>query len=148
MRKKKNGFTLVELLVTIALMLTILGIAIVSFISVSNNKKKEAWNQVKSQIETAALEYFNANEYLFEGLSNEVTGEISVGKLVQEDYLNQVTNPVTGLLVPNCAVVSVKKDNGRFSASFNEDSIDNTPATCDSSAEIVVSEVGRLKLKK
>ena len=148
MRKKKNGFTLVELLVTIALMLTILGIAIVSFISVSNNKKKEAWNQVKSQIETAALEYFNANEYLFEGLSNEVTGEISVGKLVQEDYLNQVTNPVTGLLVPNCAVVSVKKDNGRFSASFNEDSIDNTPATCDSSAEIVVSEVGAPKIEE
>lgn len=140
--RKKNGFTLVELLVTIALMLTILGIAIVSFVNVSNNKKEEAWNNVKSQIETAALEYFNANEYLFEGLSNEVTGEISVGKLVQEDYLNQVTNPVTGLLVPNCAVVSVKKNNGRFSASFNEDSIDNTPATCDSSAEIVVSDVG------
>ena len=142
MRKKKNGFTLVELLVTIALMLTILGIAIVSFISVSNNKKKEAWNQVKSQIETAALEYFNANEYLFEGLSDDVTGKISVGKLVEEDYLNQVTNPATGLLVSNCAVVNVKKTNGRYSASFDDKSANITNTTCNSSAEIVVSEVG------
>ena len=100
-RKNKNGFTLIELLVTIVLMLTILGIAIVSFISISDRKKQEAWQQVISQIETAAKEYFVSNEYMFEGLSNEVTGEISVGKLVQEDYLNQVTNPVTGLLVPN-----------------------------------------------
>lgn len=147
MRKKKNGFTLVELLVTIALMLTILGIAIVSFISVSNNKKKEAWNQVKSQIETAALEYFNANEYLFEGLSDDATGEISVGKLVEEDYLNQVTNPATGLLVSNCAVVNVKKTNGRYSASFDDKSANITNTTCNSSAEIVVSEVGAPKIE-
>ena len=68
--KKKNGFTLIELLVTIALMLSILGIAVVSLINTSNKKKEEAWQQVKGQIETAATEYFTANEYLFEGISD------------------------------------------------------------------------------
>ena len=47
--KKKNGFTLVELLVTIALMLMILGIANVSIIKVSDAKKQEAYEQVKKQ---------------------------------------------------------------------------------------------------
>lgn len=81
-QKLKNncGFTLIELLVTIALMLTILGIAIVSFISVSDRKKEEAWQQVISQIEVAAKEYFVSNEYLFEGLTEGSSGSITVGK--------------------------------------------------------------------
>ena len=60
--KNKKGFTLIELLVVIALMLSILGISIISLVNVSKNKKKEAFKNVKSQIETAAVEYFNANE--------------------------------------------------------------------------------------
>lgn len=40
---KKSGFTLIELIVTMALMLSILGIAIVSLIGISSAKKKEAW---------------------------------------------------------------------------------------------------------
>ncbi len=91
--KKRNGFTLIELLVTIALMLSILGIAVVSLINISNKKKEEAWQQVKGQIETAAVEYFTANEYLFEGLNENVSGSISVGTLVNQDYLNKITDP-------------------------------------------------------
>ena len=57
--RNKKGFTLVELLVTIALMLSILAIAIVSFIGISNKKKKESYDLVKEQIITAAEQYFN-----------------------------------------------------------------------------------------
>lgn len=81
---KKNGFTLIELIVTMALMLSILGIAIVSLIGISSAKKKEAWQQIKQQVETAAVEYFTANEYLFEDMSDNVDAYISVGKLVEE----------------------------------------------------------------
>ena len=92
--KKKNGFTLVELLVVIALMLSILGIAIVSFVNISNKKKEESWKEVVNQIETAAKDYFSSNEYLFEGLpNNNGTAQISLGKLVNEDYLNVVSDP-------------------------------------------------------
>ena len=52
--RNKKGFTLVELLVTIALMLSILAIAIVSFIGISNKKKQESYDLVKEQIITAA----------------------------------------------------------------------------------------------
>ena len=87
-RKNNKGFTLIELLVVIALMLSILGIAIVSFINVNNRKKEEAWKQTKEQIETAALEYFNSNEYLFEGMSDTAIGKIYLKKLIDYDLLN------------------------------------------------------------
>ena len=105
--KNKRGFTLIELLVTIALILSILGIAIVSFIKISDRKKEEAYNLVKEQIITAAEQYFNSNEYLFEGLSDKDNsiGIITVGMLVEEDYLNKVTNPVTGQFINNCSQV-------------------------------------------
>lgn len=123
--KKKNGFTLIELLVVIALMLSILGIAVVSLINTSNKKKKESWEQVKGQIETAAVEYFTANEYLFEGLQNGSIGTISVGKLVNEDYLNKITNPDTGKSVSMCALVNITKDGEKYNATFYNTSTEN-----------------------
>ena len=140
--KKKNGFTLIELLVVIALMLSILGIAVVSLINTSNKKKKESWEQVKGQIETAAVEYFTANEYLFEGLQNDSSGTISVGKLVNEDYLNKVTNPDTGKSVSMCALVNITKDGEKYNATFDNDSTESQVANCESNNIITVSEPG------
>lgn len=140
--KKKNGFTLIELLVVIALMLSILGIAVVSLINTSNKKKKESWEQVKGQIETAAVEYFTANEYLFEGLQNGSSGTISVGKLVNEDYLNKVTNPDTGKSVSMCALVNITKDGEKYNATFDNDSTESQVANCESNNIIIVSEPG------
>ncbi len=120
--KNKNGFTLVELLVTITLMLTLLGLAIASYINVSNSKKREAWQMVKSQIETAAAEYFTSNEYWFDGLGSGAKGEITVGALVKEDYLNRVVNPVSGDLVDECSyAVVTKKANGSYDAKYHEE---------------------------
>ena len=140
--KKKNGFTLIELLVVIALMLSILGIAVVSLINTSNKKKKESWEQVKGQIETAAVEYFTANEYLFEGLQNGSIGTISVGKLVNEDYLNKITNPDTGKSVSMCALVNITKDGEKYNATFANTSTENQVTKCESNNIITVSEPG------
>ena len=137
--RNKKGFTLVELLVTIALMLSILAIAIVSFIKISNKKKQESYDLVKEQIITAAEQYFNSNEYLFEGLVDGSYGIISVGKLVNEDYLNKVTNPVTGKLVNYCSQVEVKKENGRYVSSFKEYEENDE---CDSNYSITIKEPG------
>ena len=118
MRKEQKGFTLVELLVTIALMLSILGIAIVSFINISNKKKEESWKQVKSQVETAAAEYFASNEYFLSSLGNGQAGIVSVGTLVSQDYLNKVTNPITGKSVNECDIVIVQKNNSTNSNDY------------------------------
>ena len=140
--KNKKGFTLIELLVVIALMLSILGISIISLVNVSKNKKKEAFKNVKSQIETAAVEYFNANEYLFEGLSgNAAEGTISVGKLVEEGYLNKVTNPVTNESISPCALVIVKKEGNKYDMKFEESTIDSNSNECDKNDYIKFSVV-------
>ena len=138
--KKRNGFTLIELLVTIALMLSILGIAVVSLINVSKKKKEEAWQQVKGQIETTAVEYFTANEYLFEGLNENVSGSISVGTLVNQDYLNKITDPRDGKSLDTCTIVEVKKKKNKFTAEYQGTKVEGQK--CDSNDQIIISEPG------
>lgn len=140
--RRRNGFTLVELLVTIALMLTILAIAIVSFITVSNRKKEEAYQLVKEQILTAARQYFTANEYLYEGLSDGAKGSISLGKLVSEGYLNKVVDPRTGKDMSSCTITNVERRNGQWKATLDESTISSTETKCDSDNLIVIFEPG------
>lgn len=147
MRKQKKGFTLIELLVTIALMLSILGIVIVAFVNVSDRKKEESYEKVKEQIELAAEDYFKTNEYLFEGLTgSNATGTISLGKLVNDGYLNKVTNPRTGKALSPCTIVEVTNNNGIYDIKLNENSIDSTDTTCDSDNSVVVTESGGPKI--
>ena len=122
--RDKRGFTLIELLVVIALMLSILGIAVVSLVGITNKKKESSKELIKEQIETAALEYFNANEFLFSNLKDDAFGVISVGKLVNDDYLNVVTNPVTGKRIGNCTIVVVKRKNNVFTSDVDDESFE------------------------
>ena len=140
---KKNGFTLIELIVTIALMLSILGIAIVSLIGISSTKKKEAWQQVKQQVETAAIEYFTANEYLFEDLSDNVDAYISVGKLVEEDYINKITNPITGRSVDYCTKIKVTKNGNKLNANYS----DEVATNCNGTYTINIKDQGAFSIE-
>ena len=143
MKKKSNeyGFTLVELLVTIAIMLSITVLAIVNIVGVSNRKKEEAWVSVKEEIETAASDYFKYNEYLFEGLGGTGTGTISVGSLVSDDYINKVTHPRTGKALSYCTKVNVTKTNRGITTEIDDDTISssNNPSDCDDAYSVTVS---------
>ena len=140
---KKSGFTLIELIVTMALMLSILGIAIVSLIGISSAKKKEAWQQVKQQVETAAVEYFTANEYLFEDMSDNVDAYISVGKLVEEDYINKITNPVTGRSVDYCTKIKVNKNGNKLNANY----LDEVATNCNGTYTINIKDQGAFSIE-
>lgn len=133
--KKKNGFTLVELLVTIALMLMVLGIAIVSIIKVSDARKQESYEQVKKQILTAAEQYLETNAYYKESITDTGNIKISLGLLVNEDYLNAVTNPITGKKLNECNYVEVTKKDSSLKYSFVDDQKD-----CSSNSYVDVSE--------
>ena len=116
----KKGFTLVELLVTISIIISLTAIVIVGVVSISNRSKEQAYERVKEQIITAAEQYFDSKEYVFEGLADDAYGVITVGMLVNEDYLNRVTDPRTGESVNPCSQVQVSRKDGRYVSEFKE----------------------------
>lgn len=108
--KDKKGFTLVELLITIALIVSILAIAILGFNKISENQKEKAWDEVKGQIELATEQYINVNEYLLTDLKEYDNVFIPIEKLIESDHLSILTNPKTGKQLNNCDIVKVTKD--------------------------------------
>ncbi|MEG2621151.1 MAG: type II secretion system protein [Bacilli bacterium] len=105
--RKKNGFTLVELIVTVGLTITILAVGITSYITIGNKQKKEAKEMVVKQIETAGQQYFESNKYLLENLNG--SNYISLQNLVQEDYLNITIDPTTKKEFDGCYMVVATK---------------------------------------
>ena len=140
--KNKKGFTLIELLVVIVLMISILIISIISLISISNRKKEEALESIINQIEVASENYFENNRYLYEDLTDDLTGTISVGKLVEEDYINKITNPVTNKNISYCAMVNVKRKKGKFTFNFDRSTIDSQKGNCNLVNSLEVKEYG------
>lgn len=126
----KKGFTLVEIIVTLGLMLLITGVAIGSFIGISKQKKKEEWSLIKDQIETSAGQYFTSYKYLFEEISSG-NAYISVGKLVNDNYLNTVTDPRTGKKISKCTKINVTYSNNKFNVNLDETTINSTEASCN-----------------
>ena len=130
-KNNKKGFTLVEIIITLAIVITITTVAIGSYIGISKNKKEEEWSLVKNQIETAAEQYFTSNKYMYEDFTegNDITGTITVKTLVGSDYLNKIVDPRTNKEVNPCSRVNVKINNGKYEASFAE----STENTCSDS---------------
>ena len=138
---KKKGFTLIELLVVIAIMASILVLAITSLNGVSKAKKKEAKKKVEDQIELAAKQYVEANEYLFEDLEAGDNGSfktVSIKRLIENDYLNVLTNPLTGKKYNECNNVKVtKKSKNKYTFEFDESRV-----YCEVLTHIVSKEDG------
>ena len=143
--KKRNGYTLVELLVTIAIILSILIISIVSVNGVSKKRKEDAYEDVKKQIENAANDYFYDNEYLFEGLSDGSSGRISLGKLVSEDYINAVTNPITGKKLGSCTYAEITKNGKKYEIKYIDEEFKDKEK-CDTDNSIEMREKGAPKI--
>ena len=135
MRRNNKGFTIVELLVVMAIMLSILGVVIFSVNKVSETKKEEAYKEVKKQIITAGKQYFETNEYLFEGLVDGAFGVVSVGTLVDNDYLNVVVDPRTNKKINRCDEVLVTKMNSTYELKYRK-----STGTCDVSNIVKVME--------
>lgn len=119
--KNKKGFTLVELIVAIAIVISILLIAIVSVTKISTKQKENAYEQVKQEVIGAAEDYALVNEYLFETLGVGGSKTIPLKDLVEQDYLNVLTNPITGKKLEDCNYVKITKKE----TSYNYEFIDN-----------------------
>lgn len=148
MKKNNKGFTLIELLVVIAIMGSILVLAITSLNRISKAKKNESYEKVKNQVEIAAKQYVETNGYLFEDLNtNGSFKTISVGELVEGDYLNILTNPVTGKKLHKCSnVIVTRKSQNKYTYKF-----DDTNNECQNITNIITEEKTnspRIEIKK
>lgn len=95
-----KGFTLIELIATIALLAVVVSISFVSINAVIKSNKKEQCNNLISSIEAATKEYVSDvryNEEFLDGPVNRARMEaIITGSEIINGYLNSpVINPIT-----------------------------------------------------
>lgn len=122
-RKNTNGFTLIEIIVTLVILITITVLIIIGLAKINNNKKEEAYEVVKQTIEEEAKRYVDTNKYVFEKLDFDENSTIyvSLGTLVSEDYLDKVTDPRTGKSLNKCSTVWISKNkNGSYNYDYHE----------------------------
>lgn len=92
---KARGFTLIELIATIALLAIIVLISFVSVNAIINKNKERQYENLKSSIKIAAKQYASENKYSDE-FSNKTTVVIPLSKLVDNGYLSSpVIDPYT-----------------------------------------------------
>ena len=132
----KKGFTLVELLVVIALIAGISIVAVTSLIGIADKRKEESWDNVKLTVENAAKTYHKNNGYLFENLQDGYAW-VTVGKLVNEGYLNDVKDPRTGKELNKCSRVLIKIVDGHATYKYS----DYTNGECDYAATLDSIEI-------
>ncbi len=97
--KKKNGFTLVEIVVTIAIMLAIVGIAVPSAMGLSSKSKKKSYDLQIKEFESAAKSYAldNKNKWNVTSISSSDKNYcFTLGDLEDSEYIEEIPkNPIT-----------------------------------------------------
>lgn len=117
---KKNGFTLIEISVTV-LLLSILTIFIVPRVStiISNNKDKTC-NSIITSIEEAAKNYAYLNTGVVDAtIFNNEYFEITLLDLQKEGLLKvELENPHTNEMIPNTNKVKITKNGNIYTYTY------------------------------
>lgn len=113
---KRQGFTLVELLGSLAIIAVIATLAIPTFFTV---QKKVLEGQLRNKIS-----YIEAKAEQWASTTDDI--KINVGRLIElgyleaDDILGQIYNPVTKESM-NCLVISIKKENENYIATLTDE---------------------------
>lgn len=110
--KNKRGFTIIELVIIIGLLMVIVGIFSVNLIRTLNNQKESANNAVISQVVSAANAYVSMNPEAIERLYDSYGYvDIPVGTLRDNGYLSEdIKDAKTGEIISDDELVRVKFD--------------------------------------
>ena len=93
--KKKNGFTLVELLVTIVLLGVVTTVIIFNVTNISKNSKKTEYERFVASIKSSASVYADMNPEAFQDLYvNKAFIYVTVGNLIDSGLVDEkIKNP-------------------------------------------------------
>ena len=105
---KKNGFTLVELLVSIALVALLGGIAVISYQTFFSSAEETYYKTIESNIMLAASDYFT--DHRDELPVGDGYSDVSINKLVSARYIEQVVDS-NGKSCNNGTVYAYREDN-------------------------------------
>lgn len=131
---KKNGFTLVELLGVVTI-LVMLGLIIIPTINkvVSDNKVKLYNVQIKN-IKSGASSFVSENVLSFDVPNNGSIG-IKLGKLKELGYVdNNITNPITREQFDDNLVIIITNSSNVYEYTVCDDTVDDV--YCDSNVTI------------
>jgi len=118
---KKNGFTLIELIITIALIMAIALLVVPKVQNIIDDNKEKAHQSMIESIEDAAeaYVYLNTNEVNNQILENGYV-EVSILTLQVNDLLStDLKNPITDEILDNSIVVRITKDDLVYNYEIN-----------------------------
>lgn len=127
----KKGFTLVELMAVLVLIVIISIIGYAGITAVKNNIEKNLWETKVEEIETGAIKYGQDNLNKLNGTCNDISNclEVTVEFLINSNYVNTdeendegieiITNNTNGDIVNNKKVYIYLKNN-RVYAEYQE----------------------------
>ena len=127
----KKGFTLVELMAVLVLIVIISTIGYAGITAVKNNIEKNLWEAKVEEIETGAIKYGQDNLNKLNGTCNDISNclEVTVEFLINSNYVDTdeetdegieiITNNITGEIV-NSNKVYIYLENNRVYAEYQE----------------------------
>ena len=120
--KNKKGFTLVEILVVLTLLVALTATTLLSMDKIRQNSGKKRLKELYREIELATDVYLvNHSEISEKILNGESTHEcVKIYKLINENLLrNDLKNPVTGEDIPANLCVDVYISDGAVVSHFS-----------------------------
>ena len=120
--KNKKGFTLVEILVVLTLLVALTTTTLLSMENIRKNSGEKRLKELYSEIELATDIYLvNHGEVAEKLLNGESTSEcVKIYKLINEGLLrNNLTNPVDGDPIPANLCVTVYISDGAVVSDFS-----------------------------
>ena len=149
--KNTKGFTLIELLGVIVIIIVILAIITINLLKISDNTKSRSKKEEIKEIENAAEDYFITNENYLTDLNDNESIYVSIGTLVDENYLNSITDVYSNKKFDKCDIVVVSKINGKIAYQYmdNKTAVNNRIISADSCSmtPVVISIITTTKTK-
>lgn len=113
---KKEGFTLVELLGTIVILIVVVLIAVGGYGKVRESVKRKSYENLVSYVEMKACDYANDTGNLITNIDELVKN----GYIEADNEKGEVISPIDGKVM-NCYIVSVNKEEGSCYGKISEE---------------------------
>lgn len=117
-----KGFTLIELISVISLLVVLALIVVPSVMTFINKNKENSYIEMLNSIESAADVYMTENRYNESVITKALDNGITLQDLIDNGNLkNSLNNPITGEDISKDGIVEVELNNKVYKYTFDKD---------------------------